>query len=172
MSGVKIQINNLEALERLFGIKDGEDISIELRGNIVQEFTNKHLKGIANDDAIKKAILEVKDNIALRVNDALVTKGSYQTMIRSDVIKRLDEYIKNEIERHLKSILDGPVKEAVKKAVDELKDEEDNWLYLNASNLALHYAFEKMKKIIESMSDKIKSEDYRVTLNGMINGGK
>ena len=41
----KIQINSLEALERLIG--GDSELEIEVRNNVVQDFANKHLKGLA-----------------------------------------------------------------------------------------------------------------------------
>lgn len=54
---MKLQINSLEALERLIG--GDTDIEIEIRNNIVQEFTKKHLKAIVNEGTIKR----VADNL-------------------------------------------------------------------------------------------------------------
>ena len=45
MSGVKIQINSLEALERLIG--GDTQLEIDLRNSIVQEFSKKYLKAVA-----------------------------------------------------------------------------------------------------------------------------
>jgi hypothetical protein len=42
---IKIQINSLEALERLIG--GDSQLELEIRNNIVQEFSKKHLKPIA-----------------------------------------------------------------------------------------------------------------------------
>ena len=64
MSGIKIQINSLEALERLIG---GEtQLEIDLRGAIVQEFAKKYLKNVADeyimDKAKKEAYAYIQDN--------------------------------------------------------------------------------------------------------------
>jgi len=171
MSGVKIQINNVEALERLFGIKKGEDISLELRGNIVQEFTNKHLKGLASNEAIEKAVIQLKDDISLKVNAAFLnTEYRENTIIRQDIRNKIDEYIKEEVRRQLSYILDEPVKNAVKKAVDDLKDDEDNWLYHNTAKAALNYAFDKIKDIIDGMTNKCLAKDFK-TFNDIIKKG-
>lgn len=61
MSGVKIQINSLEALERLIG--GNTEVEIELRGAIVQEFAKKHLKGVATDVIVSNAEYEVRNYI-------------------------------------------------------------------------------------------------------------
>jgi predicted DNA-binding protein len=42
---MKIQLNSLEALERLIG--GDSELEIEVRNNVVQDFAKKHLKGIA-----------------------------------------------------------------------------------------------------------------------------
>jgi 23S rRNA maturation mini-RNase III len=43
---VKIQINSLEALERLIG--GDSELEIEIRNSVVQKFAQKHLRGIAD----------------------------------------------------------------------------------------------------------------------------
>ena len=56
---MKIQINSLKALERLIG--GDNELEIEIRNSIVQEFTKKHLKSIYNDiisDAFLRRITE------------------------------------------------------------------------------------------------------------------
>lgn len=45
--GTKIQINSLEALERLIG--NDTELEMELRSTIVQEFSKKFLKSVANE---------------------------------------------------------------------------------------------------------------------------
>lgn len=50
---LKVQINSLEALERLIG--GDTQIEIDIRDNIVDIFTRKHLKSIANEQFVKDA---------------------------------------------------------------------------------------------------------------------
>jgi hypothetical protein len=50
---VKIQINSLEALERLIG--NDNELEIQIRGSIVQEFTKKHLRSLATTELVEGA---------------------------------------------------------------------------------------------------------------------
>lgn len=59
-----IQINSLKALERLIG--GDTKLEIEARNSIVQDFTKKHLKGIANkytDETLKDLKKSVKNEV-------------------------------------------------------------------------------------------------------------
>lgn len=55
---MKLQINSLEALERLIG--GDTEVEIEIRNNIVQSFAKKHLKAIANDTVFAKVSHDVR----------------------------------------------------------------------------------------------------------------
>lgn len=54
----KIQINSLEALERLIG--GDTELEIEVRNSIVQEFAKKYLKGIINEELMTVAVNRAK----------------------------------------------------------------------------------------------------------------
>ena len=47
---MKIQINSLEALERLIG--NDKEMEISVKQSILNEFAKKHLKSIANSEAM------------------------------------------------------------------------------------------------------------------------
>ena len=58
---MKIQMNNLEALERLIG---GEsEVEMDIRASIVDAFCKKHLKSIANEEFVKRMAEAVKTEI-------------------------------------------------------------------------------------------------------------
>lgn len=58
---LQLQINSLEALEKLIG--GNADAELEIRNNIVQEFTKKHLKAIVNDGLFAKKFEELKSDV-------------------------------------------------------------------------------------------------------------
>ena len=67
---IKIQINSLEALERLIG--GDSELEIDIRNSVVQEFAKKHLKALAQNFCFKDQSKinqliqeEVKKNIGL-----------------------------------------------------------------------------------------------------------
>ncbi len=65
---VKIQINSLEALERMIG--GDNEIEIQVRSSIVQEFAKKHLKAVAQNIQSSE-ICAVKDAIRKEVQDQM-----------------------------------------------------------------------------------------------------
>ncbi len=56
-----IQINSLEALERLIG--GDSQVEIDVRNNIVQAFAEKHLKALAGSSQINVAISAIRFSI-------------------------------------------------------------------------------------------------------------
>lgn len=49
----KIQINSLEALERLIG--GDSELEFEIRNNVAQDFAKKHLKAVALNEVVQLA---------------------------------------------------------------------------------------------------------------------
>ena len=70
----KIQINSLEALERLIG--NDNELEIQLRTAVVQEFATKHLKAIANETIVKNASNSIREEIKSEMFD-IVNKSTY-----------------------------------------------------------------------------------------------
>ena len=117
MKDLKVQINSLEALERLIG---GESkLEFDIRQNIVEAFAKKHLKTIANSDLIKKVEIGLKKEL----EDEFVRKssswsGSYSLTTKAiELLKKQIEYLKSTlvnklVEEHFeKSGLDELIKE-------------------------------------------------------------
>ena len=65
-SEITLQINSVEAVERLIG--GDETMELSLRNSIVQEFAKRHLKAIANDVGFKRLCIQIVDE----------TKGAIQ----------------------------------------------------------------------------------------------
>lgn len=85
----KIQINSLEALERLIG--GDTEVEIEIRNNIVQEFTTKHLKGLVNSDLIAKTERSIKEAIRDMFFNEVKTStwGSSKTVFNEEILNEL-----------------------------------------------------------------------------------
>lgn len=58
---MKIQINSLEALERLIG--GDSSVEIDIRQSVVEAFTRKHLKSIANQSFVEKISTALKKEL-------------------------------------------------------------------------------------------------------------
>ena len=55
----KIQINSLEALERLIG--NDNELEIQVRNSVVQEFSRKYLKNLAEEEFLKKEAIAIRE---------------------------------------------------------------------------------------------------------------
>lgn len=146
---MKIQINSLEALERLIG--GDTEVEIDIRNSVVQNFTNKYLKGIAKeliDTSTAKAILtEIKTELihSESWDGKVVLKPKYQDTIRDAVAKNVKEivqakvieyaqteqvtkeikgyveyYTRQQVEKITKAYIDGKVDEGIKNKLKSL----------------------------------------------------
>lgn len=114
MNKLTIQINNLEALERLIG--GDTEIELEIRNNIVQAFTKKYLKQLVNEAQIKYEILrEVTPSIKKVAQE-----------IQKEVIKEQAEYrIKLvSISKEELETLQNHIKELVEQSVTRIAEEK------------------------------------------------
>lgn len=106
MNGVTIQINSLEALERLIG--GDSELEVGLRGGIVQEFAKRHLKGIADERLIsegRRAIINyIDENYIKLIRYNPTTYGSkpaLKTLIEEDVKSSVSTEINRAIREYM-----------------------------------------------------------------------
>lgn len=97
---MKISINSLEALERLIG--GDNELEIEIRNSVVQNFSNKYLKGIANtfvEKGIKDTIRHIisKKGVTEKVKSGWGTSEVLTGTAKELINKSIDSKIKNEI---------------------------------------------------------------------------
>lgn len=126
-SNLTLQINSLEALERLIG--GDSAVEIEVRNNIVQEFTKKHLKALAEkhtDAEIKKIVEQMlfksnsygKLNI-LKPEIAEVVNSQLEVMVNEQVAKVTSEYF---AKHPMTDMLNSAMEKAVNRIASELTD--------------------------------------------------
>lgn len=104
MSEVKIQINSLEALERLIGGE--EELELELRGSIVQEFAKRYLKGVADDVIINNATHEIRKY----VQDNFINKV-YSISRGYTLNPAFNETIQKSIQLHFSALINQLIRE-------------------------------------------------------------
>jgi hypothetical protein len=115
---VKIQINSLEALERLIG--GDSELEIEMRKSIAYDFTTKHLKSLANDPAVQahmdKARSQLTETVRVevekklgglvRTNNYPYTAFAFNTETRQYIDKavsdRFEEFVKTKVAEAMK----------------------------------------------------------------------
>lgn len=85
----KIQINSLAALERLIG--GDTELEIEIRNNIVQEFTKKHLKQIATASVINQAIHSIEEDLIREFFETVKDGYRNKTVLKKDVLTSFKE---------------------------------------------------------------------------------
>lgn len=110
----KIQINSLEALERLIG--NDNELEIQVRNNIVQEFAKKHLKAIANETTFQNEIATFKrklqEEFDKKLEESIVTVKRYYSGGNIEKVN-LHPEIKTAIDRQVRERVDGQIAESV-----------------------------------------------------------
>jgi len=123
-SKLVLQINSLDALERLIG--GDAEVEVEIRNNIAAKFAEKHLKQLANSSevmgALTKAQCELREMVQTQVTTALVKvkNSAYYGMKIGD----LHSEIKTLIEEAVKTSVDAVVTNAVRADVAKLATQE------------------------------------------------
>lgn len=114
MSNLTLQINSLEALERLIG--NDNDCEIEIRNRVVQEFAKKHLKAIANETTFQNEIHSFKQELQKefdkRMEEAIASVKRYYEGGGIEKVN-LHPKVKESIERTVCEKIDGQIAEAV-----------------------------------------------------------
>lgn len=96
---VKIQINSIEALERLIG--GDSAFEIEVRNSVVQDFSKKHLKAVAQ----------------------VIETDEIRRLIRDELRTGYSQRLKAEDRDKVKSVLHPIIAEIVRDIVREQRDE-------------------------------------------------
>lgn len=91
--GIKIQINSVDALERLIG--NDNDVEIELRGSIVQEFTKRHLKSLVDDGMLYKASAAIQGEIEKEFFTSEKIGYNNRLVFKANVLDDFKEKIKS-----------------------------------------------------------------------------
>jgi hypothetical protein len=114
----KIQINSLEALERLIG--NDTQLEIEVRNNIVQEFAKKHLKALVNDSVFQNTInackKELQSEVDLKVAEKIgeVKKNSWGEVtgmtLRKDIRDQIGTVVREKVDGQIAEAVEGGIK--------------------------------------------------------------
>lgn len=146
-NNVVIQINSVEALNRLIG--DNPELLIQIRNSVANNFLRKSVRGNIEEDIQKKAMDSLKEDLTKEFFD--VTNSNYS-------------YYKNyHLKNDLKKMIVDAVREEVRKEVwatvrEEIKSSETNEKITIELNRASSY-------IMETLTDK----NIEERLNAMVN---
>jgi hypothetical protein len=138
---MKIQINSLQALERLIG--GDSQIEIEVRQSVAENFAKKHLKTLANNElteaANKNALRFLGEEFFLNTYGGVTLKQPYLDNLRHNVSLQVIESIRGLVTEQLaqpKETIDGMVElystrictqltdASIMRRIDELADKK------------------------------------------------
>lgn len=163
---IKIQINSLEALERLIG--GDSELEIEIRNSIVQEFSRQYLKPIAITQQFQTTLTNIQKQASSVIQDKVneeVWKKYFDTdwcnrptQVKSEYVAKIKECIKKN--------LDLILKEEVKKAIDNLDKDRffdgmmHEYLY---HKLTVPFS-KKLEEVYNNAIKNVQSEMLKVTV--------
>ncbi len=103
---MKIQINNLEALERLIG--GDTELEMEIRNSVVQDFSKKHLKIVAKEMLDKGMLSETERFIQNEffLKDSWGRIKSFSPKYRELIEKQITDAIRREVDLAIRDILE------------------------------------------------------------------
>jgi len=156
MNKLTIQINNLEALERLVG--GDNEVEIEIRNSVVQRFAEKYLKPLANSDAITNALATIKEDISKQVKEKCEKEiASFKTNYYGNVSDvKLNSSIRLEIESQVRNVVDTTVRNAVDEAIKTWSSDAE--LKTRVDKRFEYYTTELINNEIRSRIEKLKAK--------------
>ena len=155
MNKLTIQINNLEALERLIG--GDSEVEVDIRNSVVQKFAEKHLKPLANAPEIGEVLSAIKGEITKQIKEKCEKDiATFQTSWGGSVHDiKLRPEIKAEIDRQVRSLTDKQVQEAVDEALKFWLNEAELKKRIDAR--FEYYTKEYINNEIKSRIEKLKA---------------
>jgi len=156
MNKLTLQINNLEALERLIG--GDSQVEIEIRNSVVQKFAEKYLKPLANSDPITKTLAQIRAEIDRQVCEQCAKEiAKFEKSYGGSITNvKLHANIKAEIDSQVRNVVDTTVRNNVDEAIKfwandkELKERIDKRFE--------YYTTELINTEIKSRIDKLKAK--------------
>lgn len=144
---MKIQINSLEALERLIG--GDTQVEIEIRNSIVQEFTKKYLKSLVSEtlanQVIKEAVKVARHEIEKEFFTLDTSTFYSKVALKKEIREKLIEIVKQDI---------------YKEVYEELNLQEVKQELLNTAAWAKTEALKKYtdERVYSEITEKIRKE--------------
>lgn len=140
-----IQINSLQALERLIG--NDNNVEIQLRNSIVQEFVKKHLKHIANDDLITNTKKAVTSEITAQFFDEIKTNSFWNNKIvfKPGILDEVKKELQIKAREELSELISQIVEE--QKVYDTIKEKLNStttWIVEQLASERLEARLERM----------------------------
>lgn len=107
MNKLTLQINNLEALERLIG--GDSEVEIEIRNSVASRFAEKHLKPLLNSSNVLEIVRKLREQMDKQTIDTLnkevanfkVTWGNeiHGVTLKPEIKAALDSAVRNTVNK-------------------------------------------------------------------------
>jgi len=116
---MKIQINNLAALERLIG--GDSELEMEIRRSVAEDFSKKYLKSLVTEYTDKGLTARVRELVIERVRYTDYLSEEYRELIKEQVDKKVKQLIQERVqafvdkERELRRMVEVQVEESIQR---------------------------------------------------------
>lgn len=112
---MKIQINSLAALERLIG--GDNELEIDIRKSIVEQFTKAHLRTLLNTDVVKVQMANMADKEVKSMVSQVIKASVEAKWSRAE--KLIEKYVEDAAEMISDNISRSIIEKRIEKLVDE-----------------------------------------------------
>lgn len=158
MSNITLQINSLEALERLIG--NNNDCEITIRNRVVQDFAKKHLKAVANDTVFTKVIdefkIQLQKEVDKKMEESIASVKRYydggaitSIKIHPDVIKSIERVVREKVDCQIAEAVEGGIKVwSQDTSIEKRITERMNYF-------VTHYIDQTVKKRLQDLAGKL-----------------
>jgi hypothetical protein len=156
MNKLTIQINNLEALERLIG--GDSEVEIEIRNSVVQNFAEKHLKPLANSASITSTLSDIKKDILKLIKEKCEKDIAtfHTTWCGSTSEIKLSPAIQSEIDCQVRNIVDEKIRNITDEAIKFWSSETE--IKKRIEKRFEYYTTEMINTEIKSRIEKLKAK--------------
>lgn len=146
---MKIQIASLAALERLIG--GDSEIEIEIRQSVVENFSKKHLKALANSDLMSKISKSITEELQ---NTFFDKKKSTQAF--GGFIFTLNEEAKNKLNTEINDVFTNKLRETVNELIGstDMREKVTEMLEKQAKYIASELTSKNLSMRLDQMVDK------------------
>jgi hypothetical protein len=146
-SDVKLQINSLEALERLIG--GDSQFEMELRNSVVQSFANKHFNAVVRDEHFQKELEKTKKAVTAEVEKEIaeVKSGWNNKSVK------LSDDIKNAIKHQVTYVVRDAVREYTES--NEFRDDIKHKLDYYTQEYIRHEVKTRLKNAMSNITSKV-----------------
>lgn len=163
-NSLTIQINSLEALERLIG--GDSQVEIDIRNSVVQAFAEKHLKSVTKSYQIENAIAAIRASIEREIRiECQKLFGEYNNTWRASVMldEKVKQIIKDSVLTEITSFISSYLKE-ITSSPEWIKEKIENHI----KQMAMISAGAEIRNIVNKIIDEQVAK-FKVTLNVLKN---